>query len=55
MGDPATVARVVAGAITSGRPRNRYLVGYDAQVARLYGAVVPEGVRDRLYRLTLGL
>jgi NAD(P)-dependent dehydrogenase (short-subunit alcohol dehydrogenase family) len=55
MGDPATVARVIAGAITSSRPRNRYIVGYDAQVARLYSAVVPEGARDRLYRLALGL
>jgi NAD(P)-dependent dehydrogenase (short-subunit alcohol dehydrogenase family) len=55
MGDPATVARVIAGAITSGRPKSRYLVGYDAQAARLYSAVVPEGVRDRIYRLTLGL
>lgn len=55
MGDPATVARVVAGAVTSSRPRNRYVVGYDAQAARLYSAVVPEGIRDRIYRLTLGL
>jgi NAD(P)-dependent dehydrogenase (short-subunit alcohol dehydrogenase family) len=55
MGDPVTVARVIAGAITSRRPRNRYLVGYDAQAARVFDAVVPEGVRDRLYRLTLGL
>ena len=55
MGDPATVARVIAGAVTSRRPRNRYVVGYDAQAARLYSAVVPEGIRDRIYRLTLGL
>lgn len=54
MGDPRTVARVIAGAIESRRPRARYLVGYDAQLARLYTAV-PEVVRDRLARLTLGL
>ena len=55
MGDPSSAARIIAGAVTSSRPRNRYLIGYDAQLARLYGSVVPEGVRDRLYRLTLGL
>ena len=55
MGDPASAARVIAGAVTSRRPRNRYLVGYDAQLARVYGSVVPESVRDRLARLTLGL
>lgn len=55
MGKPETVARVIAGAITSSRPRSRYLVGYDAQAARLYTRMVPEGVRDRLFRLTLGL
>jgi NAD(P)-dependent dehydrogenase (short-subunit alcohol dehydrogenase family) len=55
MGRPETVARVVAGAVTSSRPRARYVVGYDAQAARLYGRVVPGTVRDRLSRLTLGL
>ena len=55
MGDPRTVARVIAGAVTGGRPRARYLVGYDAQLARVYSRTVPEGVRDRLARLTLGL
>ena len=55
MGDPATVARAIANAVTSRRPRNRVLVGYDAQLARMYSAVVPETVRDRVYRLTLGL
>jgi NAD(P)-dependent dehydrogenase (short-subunit alcohol dehydrogenase family) len=55
MGEPATVARVIAGAIMSSRPRARYLVGYDAQLARAYSRVVPEPVRDRLARMTLGL
>ena len=55
MGDPVSAARVIAGAVTSRRPRNRYLIGYDAQLARLYGSVVPESVRDRLARVTLGL
>ena len=55
MGDPRTVARVIAGAVLSGRPRARYLVGPDAQLARVYSRTVPEAVRDRLARLTLGL
>jgi NAD(P)-dependent dehydrogenase (short-subunit alcohol dehydrogenase family) len=55
MGDPRTVARVVAGAVASRRPRARYLVGHDAQLARLYSTAVPEMVRDRLARMTLGL
>jgi NAD(P)-dependent dehydrogenase (short-subunit alcohol dehydrogenase family) len=55
MGDPRGVARVIASAVTSRRPKSRYLVGYDAQAARVYSRVVPEAVRDRLARLTLGL
>ena len=55
MGDPRSVARVIAGAVTGKRPRNRYLVGYDAQLARAYSRMVPETVRDRLARVTLGL
>jgi NAD(P)-dependent dehydrogenase (short-subunit alcohol dehydrogenase family) len=30
MGEPETVAKVVAGAVASKRPRTRYLIGYDA-------------------------
>ena len=55
MGNPESVARVIAGAVTSKRPKARYLVGPDAQLARLYTTVVPEGVRDRLARVSLGL
>ncbi len=55
MGDPETAARVIARAVTSSRPANRYLVGYDAQLARAYSRMVPEQVRDRLARLALGL
>ena len=55
MGDPQTVARVIAGAVASRRPHARYLVGYDAQLARLYSSAVPESVRDRLARIALGL
>jgi NAD(P)-dependent dehydrogenase (short-subunit alcohol dehydrogenase family) len=55
MGDPASVAKVIANAVTSSRPRARYLVGYDAQLAKVYTSVVPEMIRDRLARFTLGL
>ncbi|MBV9101292.1 MAG: SDR family NAD(P)-dependent oxidoreductase [Candidatus Dormibacteraeota bacterium] len=55
MGKPEGVARVVASAILSSRPRSRYVVGYDAHAARLYSRVMPERVRDRLARMTLGL
>jgi len=55
MGEPAAVARIISDAVTSRRPRNRVMVGYDAQLARIYSRVVPESVRDRVYRLTLGL
>jgi NAD(P)-dependent dehydrogenase (short-subunit alcohol dehydrogenase family) len=55
MGKPESVARVVAAAVTSSRPKSRYLIGYDAQAARLYTRLTPERVRDRLARITLGL
>jgi NAD(P)-dependent dehydrogenase (short-subunit alcohol dehydrogenase family) len=55
MGDPGVVARAIAAAVASRRPRTRYLVGYDAQAIRAYHLVVPERVRDRLARLTLDL
>ena len=55
MGDPRTVARTVASAVASSRPRNRYLVGRDAQLIKAYTGIVPEPVRDRLARTVLGL
>jgi NAD(P)-dependent dehydrogenase (short-subunit alcohol dehydrogenase family) len=55
MGNPRSVARVIAGSVTSKRPKARYLVGPDAQLARLYTTVVPESVRDRVARVSLGL
>lgn len=55
MGDPRSVAKVIARAVTSSRPKSRYLVGYDAQAARLYSRVVVEPVRDGLARMALGL
>jgi NAD(P)-dependent dehydrogenase (short-subunit alcohol dehydrogenase family) len=55
MGDPAQVGRVVAGALSSGRPRARYLVGYDAQAATLWNRVTPRPVWDLVSRKSLGL
>ena len=59
MGNPATVARVVARAMTSALPRARYLVGYDAWAAATLERVVPtplkDRVKDRVARLVLGL
>lgn len=55
MGDPGQVAKVIAGAIDSRRPRARYLVGVDAQAAVLAQRLTPTNVKDRVLRITLGL
>lgn len=55
MGDPAKVARVITGALTSSMPRARYLVGYDAQAIALWNRYTPTAVKDRVIRLALGL
>jgi NAD(P)-dependent dehydrogenase (short-subunit alcohol dehydrogenase family) len=55
MGDPATVAKVVAGAVASRSPRARYLVGYDAQAVALWDRFTPTLVKDLTTRVGLGL
>lgn len=55
MGNPASVARVIMKALAARSPRPRYLVGLDAQAISLWQSMVPTEVRDRLYRLGLGL
>jgi NAD(P)-dependent dehydrogenase (short-subunit alcohol dehydrogenase family) len=55
MGEPETVARVIARAVSSKNPRARYLVGYDAQMLAMMEKLTPTIVKDRLSRLTLGL
>ena len=55
MGHPRQVAKVIAGAISSSRPRARYLVGADAQAIAFWGRLLPTELKDRLTRLTLGL
>jgi NAD(P)-dependent dehydrogenase (short-subunit alcohol dehydrogenase family) len=55
MGHPATVAKVVAGAVGSRSPRARYLVGYDAQAVALWDRFTPTLVKDLTTRVGLGL
>ncbi len=45
---PERVAEVVAQALTTSRPRTRYHVGVDAQVARAIAALLPERIVDAL-------
>ena len=55
MGNPEAVAQVITTAMSSRRPRSRYLVGYDAQLLALTHPVLPDSVRDLISRWTLGL
>ncbi|MDQ3757467.1 MAG: SDR family oxidoreductase [Actinomycetota bacterium] len=55
MGEPQTVAHVIAGAVDNRSPRARYLVGLDAQVTVLASRLTPTLVKDRVTRLVLGL
>jgi NAD(P)-dependent dehydrogenase (short-subunit alcohol dehydrogenase family) len=55
MGDPAGVAKVIAGALDSRAPRARYLVGADAQALNLVEQFTPTPIKDRVTRLFLGL
>jgi NAD(P)-dependent dehydrogenase (short-subunit alcohol dehydrogenase family) len=45
---PDTVATAVEHALTSDRPKTRYLVGTDAKIRARLAAVVPDRVHDRL-------
>ncbi len=55
MGSPEQCAGVIAGAIESRMPRNRYLVGIDAQALRLADRLTPSLIQDRVLRFALGL
>lgn len=55
MGDPGHVAKVVARAMDARNPRDRYLVGLDAQAFDLAWRFTPRPILDRLTRLTAGL
>ena len=52
---PQRVADVVIGALTTGRPRPRYVVGRDAKIVITVRRFIPDRVSDRLIRRTLGL
>ena len=55
MGDPSAVAKTIASAAESARPRARYPVGADAQVLDATRALTPTVLRDRATRLLSGL
>jgi NAD(P)-dependent dehydrogenase (short-subunit alcohol dehydrogenase family) len=55
MGEPEQCAKVIAHALTTGRPRARYLVGIDAQALALSDRFVPTMVKDRVLRIVMGL
>lgn len=54
-GDPASCGRVIAKAIAARSPRDRYLVGVDAQLIELTNRLTPTLVRDRFFRVVLGI
>jgi NAD(P)-dependent dehydrogenase (short-subunit alcohol dehydrogenase family) len=55
MGDPSACARVIVRALTTRSPRARYLVGLDAPVTLLADRLTPTVVKDRVFRLGLGI
>lgn len=55
MGNPRQVAKVVAHALDARNPRDRYLVGLDAQAFNLATSLTPRPILDRLTRLVTNL
>ena len=55
MGSPGHCGRLIADVIESRLPRDRYLVGLDAQAMRLGDRLTPNLLQDRVLRLVLGL
>jgi short-subunit dehydrogenase len=55
MGEPSQCAKVIANALSSKRPRARYLVGIDAMALAAVERFTPTALKDRVVRLTLGL
>jgi NAD(P)-dependent dehydrogenase (short-subunit alcohol dehydrogenase family) len=55
MGKPEQVAKVVGRALDARNPRDRYLVGLDAQAFDLAWRFTPRPIMDRVTRLTAGL
>jgi NAD(P)-dependent dehydrogenase (short-subunit alcohol dehydrogenase family) len=52
---PEKVARAIAHALESKRPKSRYLVGFDAKVQARVKPLIPTPVFDRIVARTLGL
>jgi len=52
--EPREVAEVIGRALTSSKPRTRYLVGRDAKARDALARVLPDRVFDRLIARTLG-
>jgi NAD(P)-dependent dehydrogenase (short-subunit alcohol dehydrogenase family) len=55
LGDPASCAKVIVGALEASVPRARYLVGPDARLAAAVLPLTPSMVKDRIARAWLGL
>jgi len=55
MGSPEHCGRLIADVIEARLPRDRYLVGLDAQALRLGDRLTPNLLQDRVLRLVLGL
>jgi NAD(P)-dependent dehydrogenase (short-subunit alcohol dehydrogenase family) len=55
MGSPEHCGRLIADVVESRLPRDRYLVGLDAQALRLGDRLTPNLLQDRVLRLVLGL
>lgn len=55
MGDAARCASVIADAAQARRPRDRYLVGRDAQLLATWTRLAPAGLRDGIARWWMGL
>jgi NAD(P)-dependent dehydrogenase (short-subunit alcohol dehydrogenase family) len=55
MGEPQQCAKIIARALSSKRPRARYLVGVDAMALAATERLTPTAIKDRVIRLTLGL
>lgn len=49
------VARVVAHALGSNRPRIRYFVGTDAKLGSIVARLLPDGIRDRVVQRVVGV
>jgi NAD(P)-dependent dehydrogenase (short-subunit alcohol dehydrogenase family) len=52
--EPHEVAEVIGAALTSNRPRTRYVIGSDAKVRARMSRVLPDRVMDRLIGRALG-